>query len=340
MKSSDFHYNLPEHLIAQKPLKERCESRLLVYQRDDKSIQHKCFSDIGDFLDAGDLLVVNDTRVMKARIYGQKLTGGKLECLIERVINDTVFYAHIKSSKALKLGQQFILGKGVLVEMQHRLDDLFCCRLVDTDITVYDLQARYGHMPLPPYITRSCEEEDISRYQTVYADKLGAVAAPTAGLHFNDELIEALKVKGIEFGQLTLHVGAGTFQPVRVENVSEHVMHSEWVDINETLVHQINKTKRAGKRVIAVGTTVVRSLETAALSGTLASYEGETDIFIYPGFEFKVIDGMITNFHLPESTLLMLVSAFCGKEAMMGLYETAIANNYRFFSYGDASLLL
>lgn len=340
LKSRDFHYDLPEELIAQAPLHERTQSRLLVYQRESGVTQHSGFSSLGDYLDTGDLLVLNDTRVMRARLYGRKITGGQLECLVERVIDETVFYAHIKTSKALKPGQIFFLGEAIKVEMQHRVGDLFCCRLVDNDMSVYNLQEQFGHMPLPPYITREGVLEDNTRYQTVYANELGAVAAPTAGLHFSDTLIEDLKSKGVQFGQLTLHVGAGTFQPVRVETVSDHVMHSEWLQISPQLVEQIKQTKQAGKRVIAVGTTVVRSLETAALSGELCPFEGDTDIFIYPGFDFKVIDGMITNFHLPESTLLMLVSAFCGKEKMMQLYQTAIEKAYRFFSYGDASLLL
>lgn len=339
MKSSDFHFSLPEQLIAKYPLENRNDSRLLLYQRSNGTVSHTQFDAIESFLTPGDLLIFNDTRVMQARLYGQKTTGGKVELLVERILAPTMFAGFIKASKAPKPGTQLILEHGVRLEVIRREGDIFICRLLNA-LNVESLLRQQGQMPLPPYIDRQVDDADSVRYQTVYAKQLGAVAAPTAGLHFNQALMERLKEKGINQQYLTLHVGAGTFQPVRVENINEHVMHSEWVNVSDTLIHEINKTKAAGNRVIAVGTTVVRSLETAALSGELKSFEGETDIFIYPGFEFKVIDAMLTNFHLPESTLLMLVSAFIGKQNALALYQEAIDKAYRFFSYGDTSLLL
>jgi S-adenosylmethionine:tRNA ribosyltransferase-isomerase len=339
LKSADFDFHLPNDLIAQAPVPSRSDSRMLVYERASDSITHAGFKDITSYLEEGDLLVMNDTRVMQARLFGKKATGGKLELLVERVLNEASFAAHIKASKALKPGQIFIIDDEIKLEMTRREGDLFICRILG-DWTVHRLLEEKGVLPLPSYIERQTNENDSDRYQTVYAKKLGAVAAPTAGLHFNDMVLTKLKEKGVKIVFLTLHVGAGTFQPVRVDDVEEHVMHSEWLTINKDVVSVIKETKAQKKRVIAIGTTVVRSLETAGQTGVLTPFEGETSIFIYPGYQFKVIDGMLTNFHLPKSTLLMLVCAFLGKEKTLALYETAVLNAYRFFSYGDTSLFI
>lgn len=337
MKRQDFYFELPPELIAQYPLPNRSDSRLLVYNRQAKQHAHLTFSSVVELLNPGDLLVMNDTKVIPARFYGTKLTGGKVEFLIERVLNEHEFLSHIKTSKALKPGAIVQLNHHWQVEMLNRQDDLFHCRVNGhLDAMLHEL----GHVPLPPYITREDNQHDLSRYQTVYARHNGSVAAPTAGLHFDDALIQQLHSKGVRIAYATLHVGSGTFRPVRCENILEHKMHSEHYQISDELAHAIQKTKAAGKRVIAVGTTALRSLESAAQQGEIKACSGDTDIFIYPGYQFKICDGLLTNFHLPESTLLMLVSAFIGYEEAMALYQTAIENQYRFFSYGDASLLL
>ncbi len=337
MKRQDFNFELPPELIAQFPLANRSDSRLLKYDRKTGLHEHHAFKSISDFLDPGDLLVMNDSKVIPARLYGTKSTGGKVEFLVERILNDDTFLAHIKTSKSLKPGAQIRLDNDWYVEMLGRQDDLFHCRLngcIDT------MLHQIGHIPLPPYITRDDEQHDLERYQTIYARHKGSVAAPTAGLHFDDVVLQTLKAKGIRLAYATLHVGAGTFRPVRCDAILEHKMHLERFTISEALSQAVKETKALGKRVIAVGTTALRSLESAARLGEFAACSGETDIFIYPGYRFQICDGLLTNFHLPESTLMMLVSAFIGHAETMALYQVAIEHRYRFFSYGDVSLLL
>ncbi|MGD8783270.1 MAG: tRNA preQ1(34) S-adenosylmethionine ribosyltransferase-isomerase QueA [Thioalkalispiraceae bacterium] len=338
MKLKDFFYHLPEELIAQFPATRRTDSRLLVVDRDKQNFEDKLFTDIESLLNPGDLLVMNDTRVIPARLFGQKQSGGKLEVLIERVLNDHEVLAQIRASKSPRPGSILNFDNEVTAKVIGRNDAFFHLHFLQEQ-SVLDILDKIGHIPLPPYIQRSDKSEDMERYQTVYAQHPGAVAAPTAGLHFDTELLARLEQKGIKTGYVTLHVGAGTFQPVRVEDIAEHKMHKEWVSVTPTLISLVEETKRAGGRVIAIGTTTVRCLETAALAGKLKPYEGETEIFITPGFEFKVVDALLTNFHLPESTLLMLVSAFAGYELIMDAYRYAVKHKYRFFSYGDAMLI-
>lgn len=337
MKKEDFYFDLPPELIAQYPLDKRSDSRLLVYERQGNTCTHHPFKSIVDFLNPGDLLVMNNSKVIPARIYGQKLTGGQVELLVERITGENTFLAHIKASKALKAGGVIELKPEGRLTVLSRCDDLFLC---EADKNVISLLHEVGHMPLPPYITRADENLDETRYQTVYAKYEGSVAAPTAGLHFDETVLRLLQEKGVQIAYVTLHVGAGTFRPVRCDNIQEHKMHQEFFSLDESVCDAIKQTKAQGKRVIAVGTTSLRSLESAALKGDLKPCSQNTDIFIYPGFQFKVCDGLMTNFHLPESTLLMLVSAFIGYEEAMALYQEAIAKKYRFFSYGDTSLLL
>ncbi len=338
MQRSDFNYKLPPELIAQQPLEQRSASRLLVMDGARKTWADRRFSDIIDYLNPGDVLVLNDTRVIPARLYGQKETGGKVEVLVERVVSDSVVLAHLRASKAPKAGARLTLEGEVAVEVVGRRGELFELAFL-TDRAVFDVLDRYGHIPLPPYIQRPDELSDHSRYQTVYADKPGAVAAPTAGLHFDEQMLAALRRKGVETLFVTLHVGAGTFQPVRADDIKDHVMHGEYVDVSEEVCHKIRQVRREGGRVVAVGTTAVRSLESASQSGRLIPYAGETKLFITPGYKFKSVDLLITNFHLPESTLMMLVSAFGGYEHTMATYRHAVAERYRFFSYGDAMLI-
>ncbi len=338
MKKHDFYFDLPSELIAQYPPTNRGDSRLLVYNRAQKNeFAHQSFCDIVDFLQSGDLLVLNNTKVIPARLYGTKITGGKVELLIERVTGTHTFLTHMKASKALKPGGIVQLDDGHYIEVIERQDDLFHCK---SSIEVLTLANQQGHMPLPPYITRNDEGMDEERYQTVFAKHDGSIAAPTAGLHFDEAMIARIKAKGINIGYVTLHVGAGTFRPVRCDDIKEHKMHSEHFMVSEELCAQVEQTKAAGNKVIAIGTTALRSLESAALDGTIRPCNKETDIFIYPGYQFKVCDGLMTNFHLPESTLLMLVSAFIGYPEAMALYQEAIEQKYRFFSYGDTSLLI
>ena len=336
MKTSDFDYHLPSDLIAQYPLAERTASRLLHVA--EQQCFDRVFSDIINLINPGDLLVFNNTKVIPARLHGEKETGGKVEVLIERVLDTNRVLAHVRASKSPKSGSKLILESELQVEMLGRQGELFELKFL-SDTNVIQLLEQYGHMPLPPYIERADEQSDQQRYQTVYAKYPGAVAAPTAGLHFDNDLLEALKAKGVNFAYVTLHVGAGTFQPVRCEKIEDHHMHAEYIDVDETIVEKINHTQQQGGRVIAVGTTAVRSLESAAKSGQLSEYKGDTDIFIYPGYKFKVIDALITNFHLPQSTLLMLVSAFGGYDPIMAAYKHAVNSNYRFFSYGDAMFI-
>ena len=334
MKLSDFDFELPELLIAQHPSPKRTDSRLLV--RNDEFIDSH-FSDLGLFLKPNDLLILNDTRVIPARLFGHKDSGGKVEVLIERVVSDHEAFAMIKASRSPKIGSYIILENKVRLKICDKNAGIYSVSF-ESD-SVLKVLNEVGHIPLPPYIDREDVKEDANRYQTVYAQNNGAVAAPTAGLHFDESLLSSLKEQGIDHTFLTLHVGAGTFQPVKVENIENHKMHSEYYEISQEAVDKIVKTKAMGGRIIAVGTTAVRTLESIALNGELSSQKGETDIFIYPGFEFRIVDVLITNFHLPKSSLLMLVSAFIGFEKMLQSYQYAIKEKYRFFSYGDAMLL-
>ena len=337
MKKHYFNFELPAELIAQYPLPERSDSRLLLYRSAIGGHEHHLFKDIAGFFEPGDLLVMNDSKVIPARLYGHKASGGKVELLVERIIGSDSFLAHIKASKSPKPGSVIHLDKEWSVEIIEKPDDLYHCQLNgDVDVMLHQI----GHIPLPPYITRTDEVFDLTRYQTIYAAHKGSVAAPTAGLHFDEMVMASLKAKGVDVAYSTLHVGAGTFRPVRCDDIKDHKMHFERFTVSEALCLAVKKARAAGKRVIAVGTTALRSLESAAINGELQACSRETDIFIYPGYQFQVCDGLITNFHLPESTLLMLVSAFIGYEQAMELYRTAIASQYRFFSYGDASLLL
>tara|TARA_R110000737_G_scaffold261473_2_gene269620 strand:+ start:733 stop:1782 length:1050 start_codon:yes stop_codon:yes gene_type:complete len=336
MRLSDFAFDLPDELIARHPLAERRSSRLLCLEGPSGALSDRHFADLLDYLRPGDLMVFNNTRVIPARLFGRKETGGQLEVLVERVLDEYRVLAHIRSSKSPKPGSRILLdGEGV-AEMVARHDALFELRFAEPVLPLLD---RIGHMPLPPYIDRPDEEADRERYQTVYAKRQGAVAAPTAGLHFDQALLQAIADKGVATAEVTLHVGAGTFQPVRVERIEDHVMHQEWLEVGPEVVAAVEQCKARGGRVIAVGTTSVRSLESAARDGQIKPFTGDTDIFLYPGKTFHVVDALVTNFHLPESTLLMLVSAFAGYPETMAAYAAAVAGGYRFFSYGDAMFI-
>lgn len=336
MHVADFHFDLPESLIARHPLAERRGSRLLVLDGPSGELSHRHFADLLGYLRPGDLMVFNDTRVIPARLFGQKASGGKLEVLVERVLDEERVLAHVRSSKSPKPGSRILIDGGAEAEMVARHEALFELKFAEP---VLPLLERVGHMPLPPYIDRPDEAEDRERYQTVYARNAGAVAAPTAGLHFDEPLLEAIRAKGVATAFVTLHVGAGTFQPVRVEKIEDHHMHREWLQVDQAVVDAVAACRARGGRVIAVGTTSVRSLESSARDGELKAFAGETDIFLYPGRPFHVVDALVTNFHLPESTLLMLVSAFAGYRETMAAYATAVAEGYRFFSYGDAMFI-
>jgi len=337
MRRADFSYELPAELIAQAPLPGRSASRLLACDGATGTLRDLAFRDLPELLAPGDLLVLNDTRVLPARLRGTKPTGGAVEILLERLTGDRTFLAQARSSKGFRPGSTIELPGGARAEVTGRAGDLFEMEL---DTAAEDYFTTHGEMPLPPYIGRPAGPADRERYQTVYAREPGAVAAPTAGLHFDAALFEALAARRVEVARLTLHVGAGTFQPVRVDDILEHRMHPERVRVDASVVDAVAATRARGGRVVAVGTTVVRSLESAARSGRLTPLEGETDLFIYPGFRFRVVDALITNFHLPESTLLMLVSAFAGRERVLAAYRHAVAAGYRFFSYGDAMFVL
>ncbi|EAR56953.1 S-adenosylmethionine:tRNA ribosyltransferase-isomerase [Photobacterium sp. SKA34] len=345
MQVSDFDFDLPDELIARYPQPERTASRLLQMTGNTGELAHKGFKDVLDLVQAGDLLVFNNTRVIPARMFGHKASGGKIEVLVERMLDDKSILAHVRASKPPKPGNELLLGENgeFSAEMVARHDALFEIRF-NSDKTVLEILDAVGHMPLPPYIDRPDEDTDKERYQTVYNTKPGAVAAPTAGLHFDDKLMANLKAKGVNFAFVTLHVGAGTFQPVRVDDINDHHMHSEYVEVPEEVVTAVNETRANGGRIIAVGTTSVRSLESAAQDAIKNCTEfkpffGDTEIFIYPGYQFQLVDALITNFHLPESTLIMLVSAFAGYENTMNAYHEAVANRYRFFSYGDSMFI-
>jgi S-adenosylmethionine:tRNA ribosyltransferase-isomerase len=337
MKRTEFSYHLPQELIAQQPLDSRSDSRLLCLDRNSGGLEDRGFADLPNLLNPADLLVFNNTQVIPARLYGTKSSGGQVEILIERVLDTQQCLAQVRASKAPKPGGILLLEDGSELQVLSRDGGFFHLRAVAAELM--SLLQRLGHMPLPPYITRADTDRDRRRYQTVYAETPGAVAAPTAGLHFDEDLLRRLKDTGVQSTTVTLHVGAGTFQPVRAENIEEHQMHAEWLEVSQSACDAIADARTRGGRVIAVGTTAVRSLETAAQSGTLQPYSGDSRIFIYPPYEFQAVDAMVTNFHLPESTLLMLVSAFAGHESTLAAYRHAVEQRYRFFSYGDAMLI-
>ena len=346
MQRTDFRYQLPPELIAQHPLPERGASRLLRLDGASGGISHHRFGELLDFLQADDLLVFNNTRVIPARLWGRKASGGRVEILIERLVGTHDALAHIRASKSPKAGSILELSAGEgEAPGPHRLtvtgrDDALFRLSSQGGPPLAGILRDIGHMPLPPYIQRADELADQDRYQTVYAEREGAVAAPTAGLHFSEQLLVQLDEQGIRRAAVTLHVGAGTFQPVRADDIADHVMHAEYVEVDESVCAAVRATRARGGRVVAVGTTAVRSLETASDErGDINPFRGDTDIFIYPGYRFRSVDAMLTNFHLPESTLLMLVSAFAGRKAIMAAYAEAIACGYRFFSYGDAMFI-
>lgn len=343
MRVADFSFELPDNLIARYPQAERSACRLLSLDGQTGALAHQVFTDLLEKLAPGDLLVFNNTRVIPARLFGRKVSGGKIEVLVERVLDDKRVLAHVRASKAPKAGAALLLGDddSIAATMVARHDSLFELRF-DDPRDVLTLLNDAGHMPLPPYIDRPDEAADRELYQTVYGERPGAVAAPTAGLHFDEPLLAALRIKGVAMAFVTLHVGAGTFQPVRVDRIEQHQMHSEYAEVPQEVVDAVLACKARGNRVVAVGTTSVRSLESAAAAAgenTLAPFFGDTRIFIYPGYHFRVIDALITNFHLPESTLIMLVSAFAGYRHTLAAYREAVAQAYRFFSYGDAMFI-
>lgn len=335
MKKSDFKYHLPSELIAQKPLPKRSASRLLQLNKQTGSITDARFTEFIDMLQPQDLLVFNDTKVIPARLFASKVTGGKVEILIERIENQHQALAHVRASKSPKADSLLLLQDGTVCRVLGREHDLFRLHF-ETDKDVLSVLTEIGHMPLPPYIDRQDDQEDLDRYQTVFAKQAGAVAAPTAGLHFDDEIMQQMEQKGIPRTFITLHVGSGTFQPVRVDDLAQHVMHSEYFQVSEACVEAVRNTKANGGRVVAIGTTAVRALESASQLGKLQSGCGDTQLFITPGYNFRTVDAMLTNFHLPESTLLMMISAFAGYDSVMNAYKHAIEQRYRFFSYGDA----
>ena len=337
MKTDKFNYDLPEHLIAQYPSSERTDSKLLVAI---ESIQHQVFKDIGNYINKGDLLILNKTSVIPARLYGEKSTGGKIEILLERFLSDNQTLTQIRSSRTPKEGAELVFsfqGQRFLATVEGRQDNFFILNWSDDPKSLFE---QYGQIPLPPYMNRAAEKLDEERYETIYADpnQKASVAAPTAGMHFDQELLNTLQNKGVEFGYVNLHVGAGTFQPVKTDHIEDHVIHKELVEVNSDLIDQVKRIKASKGKIIAVGTTSVRAIETA-FQDEPSAFKGETSLFIYPGYKFKVVDHMITNFHLPKSSLLMLVAAFIGYEKMMDIYKTAVEKEYRFLSYGDAMLL-
>ena len=341
MKTSDFFYELPEELIAQDPLEDRTASRLLVLDRNSGEIKHRVFSDVIDYLNEGDCLVINNTRVIPARLIGVKEdTGAKVEVLLLKRLQNDIWETLVKPGKKLRPGAKVVFGDGRLkaeileiAQEGNRLVKFYYEGIFE------EILDSLGEMPLPPYITHKLEDKEM--YQTVYAKFNGSAAAPTAGLHFTKELLDKIEKKGIKIVGITLHVGLGTFRPVKVEDVNNHHMHTEWYEVDREAAEIINDTKRNGGRIICVGTTSCRTVESVAdENGLMSAKTGETDIFIYPGYKFKIMDGLITNFHLPESTLVMLVSAFAGKEKVLSAYETAVGERYRFFSFGDAMILI
>jgi S-adenosylmethionine:tRNA ribosyltransferase-isomerase len=338
MKKSDFYYDLPDELIAQQPLPERSASRLLCLDKETDAIEDRHFNELLALLHKDDLLVLNNTKVISARLFGHKQSGGKVEILIERVLNDREVLVHMRSSKSPKAGALIELDESFQCLVLGRVDDLFHLQFLG-DQNLEAILQRIGHMPLPPYIERADDKNDQTRYQSVFAKQSGAVAAPTASLHFDTAMMAKIQAKGIAITFVTLHVASGTFRPVKVENLQEHVMHKEYFEVPEQTVEAVAQAKKRGGRVIAIGTTAMRSLESASRNGRLESECGDTDLFITPGYQFKTVDAMLTNFHLPESTLLMLVSAFAGYERIKKVYQHTIAEKYRFFSYGDAMFI-
>ena len=337
MKTEKFNYDLPEHLIAQYPSSKRTNSKLLIAL---ESIQHQVFKDIGNHLNKGDLLILNKTSVIPARLFGEKVTGGKIELLLERFLSNQQTLTQIRSSRTPKEAAELVFsfqGQRFLATVEGRQDNFFILNWSDDPKSLFE---QYGQIPLPPYMNRAAEKLDEERYETIYADpdQKASVAAPTAGMHFDQELLNSLQKKGVEFGYVHLHVGAGTFQPVKTDHIEDHVIHKELVEVDASLIDQVKRVKASNGKIIAVGTTSVRAIETA-FQDEPSAFKGETSLFIYPGYKFKVVDHMITNFHLPKSSLLMLVAAFIGYEKMMTIYETAIEQEYRFLSYGDAMLL-
>lgn len=335
MRKSDFHYYLPTELIAQHPASPRSASRLLILDGATGGCRDAQFTDLPSLLRADDLLVFNDTRVIPARLFGTKDSGGRVEVLIERILDTHRALAQVRASKPPKPGSGISLDGGVEARVEGRQGDFYELAFV-ADEPLWQILDRIGHMPLPPYISRADEAGDTERYQTIYARHPGAVAAPTAGLHFDEAMLARFEELGVESAYVTLHVGAGTFQPLRVDDIHAHRMHKEFLRIDQATCDRINAAKASGRRVVAIGTTVMRVLETAAKDGRVTPHEGETDIFIYPGYRFQIADALLTNFHLPESTLLMLVCAFGGMEQVLGAYRYAVQQRYRFYSYGDA----
>lgn len=344
MQRTDFNFDLPHELIALYPSKQRTACKMLYLDGNSGKIEDRIFIDLKDYLSEGDLLVFNDTKVIAARLYGNKETGGHLELLVERVLTEHTALCHIKASKSPKPGSKIFVDGGYTLEVQGREDALFVVKLID-DLTILQMLDKVGHIPLPPYIDRADEDLDKDRYQTVYSKNLGAVAAPTAGLHFDENQLAQLKKLGVQMAFVTLHVGAGTFQPVREDNIKNHHMHKEFVSLSEDVAKMVIETHKKGKKVVAVGTTAVRSLESAAQYakehnlGEICAFYNDTSIFIYPGYKYQVVDALITNFHLPESTLIMLVSAFAGYKNTMQAYKHAVDNKYKFFSYGDCMFI-
>ena len=338
MLIEEFNFDLPQHLIAQTPLQKRDSSRLLVLNKNTKSFSDKKFTDFVDLLNSNDLLIFNDTRVIKARLFGKKITGGKVEIMIERIINNHHALAHLKTSKKILDGNIFEINKDVVIKVIKKENNLFYIEF-NSNLSSYNILEKYGHIPLPPYIERSANLSDENRYQTIYAKESGAVASPTAGLHFTDEIFKALDDKKIKYSFLTLHVGAGTFQPVRENDLDHHQMHSESFNVPEKTIQMIDDAKLHNGRIVAIGTTVLRALESKFSEKTIQAGFKETSIFIKPGYTFKIVDALLTNFHLPKSTLFILVSAFSGSDTMKKLYQHAIKHEYRFFSYGDATFI-
>lgn len=339
MKKSDFYYELPDAHIARYPLPNRAESRLMLLHPTTQTIQHHHFYHLPHLLTPGDLLIFNDSRVMKARLFGHKDSGGRVEILIERILNAQQVWAHIRASKAPRPGQHLQFEQGFTAEVFEKKQDLYRLHFLSSE-NIFSILEKIGHIPLPSYFKRADEHMDETRYQTIYAKNLGSVAAPTAGLHFDTALLDQLQQCGIHIGYITLHVGAGTFQPIRTNAITEHTMHAEYYEIPPAVCEQIAQCKTRKNRVIAVGTTSARALESAAQSGAVIPHTGETRLFISPGYTFRCIDGLITNFHLPESTLLVLVSALAGFDFTRKAYDIAITENYRFYSYGDGMLII
>lgn len=336
MKTTDFLFDLPNDRIAQFPLKERSDGKLLYLNGQDGSMSHHQFKDILQFFHPGDLLVLNNTKVMPARLFGRKKTGGQVEILMERILDDRTVLAQLRVSKSPKIGDPIYVEDDAVFIVKEKSQVFYMLYLDQSDLTVWEVMNRIGHMPIPHYMKRASNQDDFTRYQTVYAEHEGSVAAPTAGLHFDRALLTRIQEAGVKLAYTTLHIGSGTFAPVRCEYIKDHVMHTEFFEISETLCERIQQTKSNGGRVIAVGTTSLRALESASRTGNIKPFRGETNIFIYPGFQFQCVDALITNLHLPSSTLLMLTAAFGGYEQVMRAYEEAISKQYRFYSYGDA----